>query len=195
MSGSQAFWSTVYGALSDAALYGLARAYDQNDDALTLRTLLETISSDPIFLRRPEDFDLHQLEEDLRSVRHDGNRAVAHLMIWRHKFFAHRDPTKIANMQKLSDDYPITWDEIRTLLDTGLTIANRYGLAFFRTVTSRNVHGHNDYLHVLKVLEAHYAAVHAGFMEQLRIAKEQAGFEGSSPMPSPDPGTSGTGGT
>jgi hypothetical protein len=195
MSGSQAFWSTVYRALSDAALYGLARAYDQNDDALTLRTLLETIASDPAFLRRPEDFDRNQLEEDLRVVHHDTNRAVDHLMMWRHKFFAHRDPKKIINLQKLSDDYPITWDEIRTLVDTGLTIGNRYGLAFFRTATSRNVHGHQDYQIVLNVLEGHYAAVHARIMEQLRSAEEAERLAGSSQDASPEPGTSGTGGT
>jgi hypothetical protein len=115
MSQSQAFWSTVLGALQDGTLHGLARAYDQNDDALTIRTLLETIESDPAFLSRPQDFDLKQLQTDLEYVHHDTNEAVKHLMIWRHKLFAHRDPEKIINSTTLGENFPITWDDVDAL--------------------------------------------------------------------------------
>jgi hypothetical protein len=36
VSQSQTFWSLVYGALQDATLFRLCRAYDQDDGALTM---------------------------------------------------------------------------------------------------------------------------------------------------------------
>ena len=43
VSGSQTFWGLTYGAHLETALFRLCRAYDQDADALTLRTLMETI--------------------------------------------------------------------------------------------------------------------------------------------------------
>ncbi len=174
MSYSQAFWSTTMGALQDAALYGLARAYDQDDDALSLRTLLETIETPAAFLTRTGDFDVQQLELDLAFAHRDTNQPVRHLMMWRHKFFAHRDPIKILNGQTLADDYPLTWEDIDSLVETGFRIANRYGIEFFNSSTLRHVHGHKDYLRTLKILQAHGEAAYANVNEQLQRAAAEA---------------------
>ena len=85
------FWSVVLGSLHDAALHGLARAYDQRkqNDVLTLRTLLDTIQSEPPFLMDGIRLDHQQLKADVRAVSHKTNPSVNHLMMWRNKLFAH----------------------------------------------------------------------------------------------------------
>jgi len=187
MSQSPAFWSTVMGALHDAGFHGLARAYDLKDDALTLRTLLETIESSPSFLSRPANFDQPQLQKDLEFVHHDTNEAVAHLMLWRHKFFAHRDAGKILKGWTLAEDAPLTNADITALVENGFGILNRYGYIFFNTETARHVHGHMDYLRVLETLQRDAEARQAKFTEQLQRAEAEAATE--------KPGTSGTDGT
>jgi hypothetical protein len=186
MSQSPAFWSTVMWALHDAAFHGLARAYDQNDDALTLRTLIEVIDANPSFLSRPEDFDAEQLRSDLAFVRHDTNDAVAHLMLWRHKFLAHRDAGKILRGWTLAEDAPLTTEDVNSLVENGFAILNRYGLAFFNTASARHVHGHDDYTGVLRTLEA-------GATAQLRrVEEEGARVVATSSSESGTCGTTGT---
>lgn len=72
------FWSLVLGTLQDAALQGLARAYDQreNNDVITLKTALDTIHSQPRFLLDGITLDYNQLKADLRSVSHRTNSSV-----------------------------------------------------------------------------------------------------------------------
>jgi hypothetical protein len=185
MAGAPAFWSTTRQALQDAALYGLARAYDWRDDALTLKTMLKTIESAPSFLTHPEDFDTAQLAADLIFVQRETNPVVMRLMVWRNKFFAHRDPIKIIDARKLSDDHPLAWTDIDSLLDTGFRILNRYSIDFFRTSTLANVHGHQDYLTVLKTLQQDAEAHYNQLQEEIRRLQRL-------PEDPPEPGTSGT---
>ena len=127
-----------------------------------------------------------QLAADLEFVNRATNPAVMRLIIWRDKLFAHRDPIKIIDSRKLSEEHPITWEEIDSLLTTGFQILNRYSIEFFNTSTLANVHGYQDYLNVLKVLEDHQHAAHDRLQEEIRRLEAE---------PSPEPGTSGTGGT
>jgi hypothetical protein len=151
-----AFWSAVQGSLHDAAIHGLARAYDQREqrDVLTLKTVLDTIYSAPRFLMDGVTLDHNQLRADLRAVSHRTNPSVKHLMLWRNNLFAHRSADKILSGRVLSTDYPLTWKEIEGLLETGFDIVNRYSDLFFATVTSRNVVGRDDYLSLLSLLQA-----------------------------------------
>jgi hypothetical protein len=154
VSQSQTFWSLVYGSLQEATLFRLCRAYDQHDGALTLRTLLETIRLRPTFLPVPTDpIDTAKLQRDLDSVSHETSRPVKHLMMWRHKLFAHRDAEKIVSNRTLADDYPITYDEVGALLDNGFDILNRYSVKFFRTSNLPKMVGADDYLKVLQTLQ------------------------------------------
>lgn len=41
----------------------------------------------------------------------------------------------------MGDDYPITYDDIDTLLDNGFRIVNRYSVAFFSISNLRNIIG------------------------------------------------------
>ena len=90
-----AFWHVVRAALQDAGLQGLARAYDDDTQALSLRTMLQVIAAEPPFLVRPDSFDAVQLEADLSFVNQRTNPAVKHLMIWRNNLLAHRNGGKI----------------------------------------------------------------------------------------------------
>jgi len=150
------FWCLVLGSLQDAALQGLARAYDQRDrtDVLTLKHMLDTIQSEPHFLMNGIAIDRNQLEKDLRFVSRRTNASVKHLMLWRNKLFAHRNADKLLTGRILSTDHPLTWKEIGTLSETGFAIVNRYSDLLFATVTTRNTDGDDDYLGVLSLLQA-----------------------------------------
>lgn len=173
VSQSPTFWSLVYGGLQEATLFRLCRAYDQHDGALTLRTLLETIRMRPAFLPAPGDpIDEAHLQRDLASVSHEASRPVKHLMMWRHKLFAHRDAEKIVSERTLGDDYPITYDEIGTLLDNGFGIVNRYSVTFFRTSNLAKIVGADDYLKVLRTLQDDVEVYEARVQDDIRRARE-----------------------
>lgn len=173
VSQSPTFWSLVYGGLQETTLFRLCRAYDQHDGALTLRTVLETISLRPAFLPAPANpLDERQLQTDLDSVSHETSRPVKHLMMWRHKLFAHRDAEKVVSERILGDDYPISYDEIGVLLDNGFGIVNRYSVAFFRTSNLPRIVGADDYLEVLRTLQDDVEAYEARVQDDIRRARE-----------------------
>lgn len=173
VSQSPTFWSLVYGGLQEATLFRLCRAYDQHDGALTLRTLLETLQMRPAFLPAPGDpIDEAQLQEDLESVSHEASRPVKHLMMWRHKLFAHRCAEEIVSERTLGDDYPITYDEIGVLLANGFGIVNRYSVTFFRTSSLPRIGGADDYLKVLRTLEDGVEAYEARIQGDIRRARK-----------------------
>ena len=177
-----------------AALHGFARAYDHDADSLTLTTLMEVIDANPSFLTRPADFDVEQLRNDVTFVHRDTNSAVAHLRIWRVKFLAHRDAGKILDGWTLAEDAPLTNKDVKLLVENGFAILNRYGFALFNTGTTRDVHGHEDYVRVLQTLQESADASPAWLAEQLRRAQKDEAKRLSA-TPSPESGTSGTGGT
>lgn len=131
------------------------------------------IDANPSFLTRPADFDVQQLRADVAFVDEDTNEAVAHLRMWRHKFLTHRDAGKIPDGWTLAEDAPLTTEDVNSLIGNGFTIVNRYGFGFFSTGTSRNVHGHGDYIRVLKTLQQSAEAFAAPLDEQLRQAEEE----------------------
>src|SRR5262249_487681 len=113
-----------------------------------------------------------QIDQDLASVRHETSRTVKHLMMWRHKLFAHRDAEKIISARTLADDYPITYDDIEALLETGFRILNPYNVAFFNTSSLREITGADDYLKVLKTLQGDVEAREARLKEEIRRTLE-----------------------
>ena len=97
LSQSQTFWSLTYDAHFETAIFRLCRAYDQDSDALALKGFLETIKASPAFLPKPQMFhhvDAGQLDADLAWAGESTNLVVKHLMMWRHKVYAHRDIRK-----------------------------------------------------------------------------------------------------
>ncbi len=172
VSQSQTFWSLVYRANLDAAVFRLCRVYDQEKNALTLRSLLETIQSRPRYLPSPS-VPLKEMELDgsLKWASHESNPVVKNLMIWRHKVYAHRDVEKAISGDMVA--YPITHDDIRALLDKGFEIVNRYGVAFFRDSLLRDVMNSNDYLKVLRTLQNEVEGWEATFRAVAEQAKQE----------------------
>jgi hypothetical protein len=168
---SQTFWHLTRRAHQDAAMFRLCRAYDQNLDALTLRTLLETIRARPSFFteaafraRKADNPHVEslaanmrvirpaQLARDLKSVQQEHDPKVKNLMMWRHKFYAHRDPGKILDEWELEKSYPLTWSAIWCLIERGFRIVNRYESIFAANISSREMVGSDDYLRILKTV-------------------------------------------
>ena len=153
MTQSQTFWSLVFGALQDSVLSGLCRIYDQDQRALTLRTLLGTIQDKPAFLPVPTTpISDAQIQQDLDYVSQEKNVVVKHLMQWRYKLIAHRDTKKVTSGQRISDDFPIKYDDLQALINTGFEILNRYGVTFFRSSMQPRVSGAGDHAWVLDTL-------------------------------------------
>jgi hypothetical protein len=92
------------------------------------------------------------LDADLNWSTEDTNPLVKHLMMWRHKVFAHRDVKKTL-AGNLAEQYPVTYDDVAALLERGFEIMNRYYGVFFSTYFSREVHSLGDYEKLLRTLQ------------------------------------------
>jgi hypothetical protein len=175
LSQSQTFWSLTYDAHFETAVFRLCRAYDQDSDALALKGFLEAIRANPGFLPTPQVFqrlDQKQLDADLEWVSQDTNQVVKHLMMWRHKVYAHRDIRKTVSGD-LAADYPVTHDDVANLLEQGFSIVNRYNAVFFRSHFAREILGLEDYQKVLRILQDRVEMWEAQFeAERQRAARE-----------------------
>lgn len=54
----------------------------------------------------------------------------------------------------LADQYPLSFSSIQSLLDDGRTIVNRYSALFVAPTCADSIVGHDDYLTVLKGVQA-----------------------------------------
>ena len=181
------FWHLTYRAQQDAFMFRLCRAYDQNLDALTLRTFLETVKSRPEFFgdaafraRKKDSPYLEslassrqkprpgQLTTDIKAVSQEHNSKVRSLMMWRHHFYAHRDAGKILDGRVLAIDHPLSHDDIERLIERGFRIINRYSYVFAASINARNMLGSDD---VLRILEPLHSSAQA---EDERLRREVA---------------------
>jgi|ERR1051325_4524223 hypothetical protein len=154
LSQSQSFWSMVEGALIEATLFGLCRAYDDHLEALTLRTIIRTLQRRPAFLTDLPVISDERLQADLKAVDRRESQTVKHLLIWRDNLYAHRNAQKIIDGTIYGDKYPITYDDVNALLDNGFRIVNGYSAELFRVSNLPKMIGADDYLDVLQTLQA-----------------------------------------
>jgi hypothetical protein len=169
---SVAFWQATFRAHLDSTIFRLCRIYDQHDKALSLLNWLDTIKGNlhmfdiPNFRARlrdnpfvnslaaePRKPDLSQLQADIASAS-ESNPLVKKLIILRGNVFAHKYAKNIMRDKDLLETYPLTWEEIQSLLETGLAILNRYSGLFQAQHYSSKVVGHDDYLYVLGAIRA-----------------------------------------
>ena len=168
---SLTFWNLTLGALIDAALIRLCRAYDTHSGSvLTLRNLLEairvnlTIFDEPNFRERlkgnafvdslASDLkppDHAQIQKDIAAVS-VSDPLVNKLVLWRHNYIAHRSSEGVLNPQKLSAQHPFLFAEIDQLLSRAMEIGNRYSLLFDATAHATMMVGKDDYSFVLTAL-------------------------------------------
>ena len=182
---SQTFWYLTHRAHIDAALHRLYRAYDRDSRSLSLLSLLNLISDNLLYFDEPEfrkrlkdnPFvdslaetarrpDLTQLEHDKSLVNADTNPLVKNLRMWRHKAGAHRDAKTLLKDVSLSDEYPLSFTDIQTLLDDGVRIVNHYSYLFIAGVHADRILGHDDYLNVLRTVQAQLDAHDARRQEE-----------------------------
>ena len=180
---SRSFWWLTLQAHEDVVLFRLCRVYDQDLNALSLRTLLLRIQETPADARPNEGMasalgasDLMNkalepaIAADLAFVDQDSNDRVKHLMMWRHKEIAHRDET-FALQGGLSDRFPITWAEIQQLIDGGLEILDRYYGAFFGVHYSRQPPDINDYERLLAAVDGELQRRRQALRDEIARAK------------------------
>jgi hypothetical protein len=180
MAQSQSFWSMVLGGLQDAVVAALCRAYDDHRDALTLRTVIKTLmlahespARIPAFLKTLPLIPIAELQADLKSVDRRSDKTVKHLLMWRDKFYAHRDAEKIVAKRTLGQEYPLSYGDVDNLLENAFRIVNRYSAGLFRNSHAKGMSGADDYLTLLRTLQSDIDARDAEIREQFR----QAGIE------------------
>jgi len=135
MSLSPVFWMLTGRAHFETTAMLLCRAYDWQEGALTLRTMLETIRDRPDLHPAPDwpprQVNAARLVADLEWVNPKTNGAVRKLIVWRNNVFAHRDRRWATSKGGLGKVYPIPEDQVNALVDNGFEIAQRYyGLLF-----------------------------------------------------------------
>jgi hypothetical protein len=176
LSQAQTFWSLTYEAHQDSAIFRLCRAYDQEPSALSLKTFVATIASGSPCLPPVAEFhalNANQLAEDAAWVDQKQNRLVKHLMMWRHKHFAHMDVRKTIS-RSLAAEYPLTNAEVEKLLETGFDIVNRYYGVYYATYYSREMHGASDYQHLLRMLQDWVEGREANLRADIERARRDA---------------------
>lgn len=171
MNQSRVFWSLTRDALLDAARLRLCRVYEREKDknANSLGYLLAAIKHNlHMFEFEPfqerlksneyidpyeswKKLDEAQLDADILFAT-ESNSAVRRLVFWRDKQFVHRDSTHIIRKIRIGKEKLPTYGDIGSLLDNGLTIANRYSALFNQHTWGRTMVGHDDYAFVLKLI-------------------------------------------
>ena len=87
----------------------------------------------------------------------------------------HRDAETITSARTMSEECPVTHDDVDALLENGFNIVNRYKVAFFGSFFLRDsISTGGDYLKVLRTLQKDVEAAEATFREEMRRAKEEA---------------------
>ncbi len=166
---SPAFWFLTYRAHIDTVLLRLCRIYDQHSSSLNLKNLLDTIwaninifdvehfrerlKNNPFvdsLASNPIKPDIEQLKKDIYYVS-VANNSVKTLLRWRNNSIVHKSPKFIIKDLNITNEYPLSLDEIKRLLEEGRSILNRYSYLFHATIYSTQIVGHDDYR---KVLEA-----------------------------------------
>jgi hypothetical protein len=162
---SWTFWSLSIRANSEAALLRLCRIYAANDHALTLSSWLKAIKNNQRLFSEP--LDLQEIGRHLELVSPDDS-IVGKLIGLRNNFIAHiswRNVTEDLDMHKR---FPLSSDEVDTLVGRATDILNRYSLLFKRTVWSTEIVGRNDFMDILKRVRRDLERQEAEIAEEYR---------------------------
>jgi len=188
---SPAFWTLTFNAHREVALFRLGRLYDQQNGALSLPSLVDTIAAnqhlfddahfrerlqDNPFVeslarsaRRPDDATLAQ---DAASVSEKSDLLVRRLLSIRNRVLAHRDPRVVlGTVQNPSD--AVDNADINALLDRAATIVNRYGIMFRAGSSLMSIVGQDDFRRVLEHVRCDLAAYEKQIAEEVARARAQ----------------------
>jgi len=168
---SGTFWYLTLNAHSFTAVQCLARAYDQNDSALHLRSWLKTIEANlklfdtSAFKERLADNpfvdslaessrmpDPGQLGEDIQLCSASDPKVNA-LLRHRNNISAHRNARMTAEGRLVEEQFGISVEDFEALLDRAHEIVNRYSSLFAATTYSRKIVGHDDFRYIFKCVQ------------------------------------------
>jgi hypothetical protein len=170
MNESRTFWLLTLQSTLDAAAYRLCKIYDQRADGTNLRSLLKTLQSQPeLFL--PEEYAKRvpaQLARDVEFATAGSNPLVKKLLILRHNFYAPLGASHSKADSQPAEKYPISRDEIESLLRAGMAIANRYSIAFRSHSHLMKMVGQDDFVQVLEAVHERITNLARRRDEQLR---------------------------
>ena len=150
---AQSFWSTTMGALQDAAVFGLCRAYDDHRDALSLRSITEALLARPAFLAHLVPIAEAVLVANLAAIDRRRASDVSRLLTWRDNFYAHRSALKIVERRSLGEQAQITFDEMDQMFTKAFSIVNGYSRDLFRSTHAPAMVGADDYLNMLNFVQ------------------------------------------
>jgi len=160
---SKTFWYLTLRAHLDVTILRLCRAYDQERSSLHLLSWLKTIQRNRTFFEKPEferrlsdnPFvaslsaepripDDQVLAQDIQDCSMQ-DEPVKRLNLYRSNIVAHRNAKGTAVGKDLSEEFPVSWAELETLLARAKEILNRYSNLFSATVHSTSIVGRDDY--------------------------------------------------
>ncbi|MCX6539030.1 MAG: hypothetical protein NT151_08875 [Acidobacteria bacterium] len=163
-----AFWSLTMNAHREVTLFRLGRLYDQQNGALSLRSLVDTISANRHLFdvdrfrerlkgnpfidsladgaRQPEE---SALLHDAASVSEEGDPLVRKLLAIRNRVLAHRD-ARVALGVVADPAGTLAPPDIDALLERAATVVNRYSIMFRAGSHAMWMFGGNDWKQVLR---------------------------------------------
>jgi hypothetical protein len=164
---SNTFWQLTLNAHLQHGLHCLARAFDQQVSALSLRNWLETIRQNLQFFsvnsfrKRLSDNpfvdslaeqartpDLELLNEHIAACS-PNDPLVKRLIQIRNNVLGHRSAKLASQGKNPYTDFPLTFEDIDALIDRALNVYNTYNQLFRATQQSRQIVGHDDFRHIL----------------------------------------------
>lgn len=164
---SNTFWQLTLNAHLQHSLQCLARAFDQQASALSLRNWLKTIrqnlgffGADGLRERLRDNPFVDSLAEHARTPdvdlldRHiaacsSSDPLVKRLIQIRNKVLGHRSANHASRGKSPYADFPLTFEDIDALVDRAFDIYNTYNHLFRAAQQSRQIVGHDDFRHIL----------------------------------------------
>jgi AbiU2 len=186
---SPAFWSLTMDAHREVALFRLGRLFDQQNSALSLASLVDTIAANlhlfdvELFRVRLKDNPFVQsLSEDARrpgreTVATDAREVsesdplVARLIAVRNRALAHRDPRIVL---RVVDDptAALSAPDIDALLARAAGVVNRYSSMFKAHTHMMSMFGQDDFRRVLEHVRADVDAIESRIDDEIARANE-----------------------
>jgi hypothetical protein len=191
---SNSFWYMTLSAHIRLSQALLTRAYDQERQSLHLKSWLTVIRdnlemfSEASFRERMTDNphveslaehyripDLTELERDIAACS-DTDPLVHVLILHRNALGAHRSSKFTAKGKKISDKFPLTFENFDKLLKRSLQILNRYSTLFAATSHSTTMIGHKDFQSIFAAVEekdARMTAEHRAILDRLEAQRSE----------------------
>jgi len=176
MNYNSTFWGYTIQSNMDAVMLRILRIYDQNQNSLNLRNFLDTIKynisifDEKDFKERlkkkhnpfaeslaedPRKPDSKKLDNDIEKVS-NSDPIVEHLEKLRHNIYFHKAPPTKLTTEQVTENWPVSYGDIETLLNRAYKIFNHYSSLFEASVHSRSMSGIKGHEDILKAVRFYH---------------------------------------